>query len=385
MQVNNIQSGYIQQSGQAGNLRFESLSDSGACLSEELRAAFQAIPAGIVFINRLGVVELANKGARKLFQKDIHAMPWREVIRHYFVPQKDDGLEVSLVSGRKVKFSISKIPGIPGQLIHLTDLTETRALQTKVSHMHRLSSLGKMMASLAHQLRTPLSAALLYARNLQSTGLACTRQTRFSEKLITRLKDLEKQINDMLLFAKSGAENIIEKVDLITLCQQLSCDTLEEKTDLQLKINCHSANGNYVILGNSTAISGALNNLLQNAQSVGATSIDIGLSQDDSWLALSVCDNGPGIPVKDREKLFEPFFTTRTQGTGLGLAVVRAVMTSHKGQVTAKNNDAGGATFTLRFPVALLSNKANEHGLKQSDQSELSETTGSVNMAGEFA
>ena len=381
MQVNNIQSGYIQQSGQAGALSFESLTDSGACLSDELRAAFQAIPAGIVFINRMGVVELANKAAKKLFQKDIHAMPWREVIRHYFVPQKDDGLEVSLVSGRKVKFSISKISGIPGQLIHLTDLTETRALQAKVSHMHRLSSLGKMMASLAHQLRTPLSAALLYARNLQSTGLADAKQIRFSEKLVTRLKDLEKQINDMLLFAKSGSEAIIEKVDLIALCRQLARDSVEEKPEQPFKINFEASIGNCVIHGNPTAISGSINNLLQNAQSLGATQIDIRLNQNDSWLELLVSDNGPGISGKEPEKIFEPFYTTRAQGTGLGLAVVRAVMTSHKGQVKVRNNIEGGACFTLRFPVTLLY-KTSESDEIQSRQFE---TTYPVKTTGEFA
>ncbi len=78
--------------------------------------------------------------------------------------------------------------------------------------MQRLSALGKMVASLAHQVRTPLSAAMLYAANLSSEKLNPTARSNFHEKLMSRLQDLESQVNDMLLFARSGDQKIVEEV-----------------------------------------------------------------------------------------------------------------------------------------------------------------------------
>ena len=109
-----------------------------------------------------------------------------------------------------MKLSITPLENEPGQLIVITDLTETRQLQARVSHMQRLSSLGKMVASLAHQIRTPLSAAMLYASNLTRKGLGQEAQTQFANKLTDRLKELESQVNDMLLFAKQTVVGVYD-------------------------------------------------------------------------------------------------------------------------------------------------------------------------------
>lgn len=343
-----------------------------ACLSNEMRTAFHAIPAGILFVNANGIVELANQSAQALFQTNIEGSVWRTVISTYFEPRKDDGLEVSLVNGRKVKFSISKIPNVPGQLIHLTDLTQTRVLQAKVSHMQRLSALGKMMASLAHQIRTPLAAALLYARNLQNDGLNVASRIRFSEKLITRLKDLEQQINDMLLFAKSGDQDIIEQIDLNKLLQRL-VDETNEVQHQRVRLLFEAQEEASVIQGNRTAIWGALNNIVQNAISVGATQIKITLDRQvkKSRVMLSIADNGPGIPTSLLTKIFEPFYTTRAQGTGLGLAVVRSVMNSHKGKVEATNQSTGGALFRLYFPVRVSNELVTADPSNQNEKAQI--------------
>ncbi|MFM9745848.1 histidine kinase dimerization/phospho-acceptor domain-containing protein, partial [Streptomyces brasiliscabiei] len=83
-----------------------------------------------------------------------------------------------------------------------------------VAHMQRLSALGKMVASLAHQVRTPLSAAMLYAANLGSKRLPESSRGDFHTKLMSRLRDLETQVNDMLLFAKSGDQQVVERVSM---------------------------------------------------------------------------------------------------------------------------------------------------------------------------
>ena len=172
--------------------------------ASRLEHLLQVMPAGVIVIDGKGIVRQANEQAKALLGEPLEEEVWRSIITRSFKPRADDGHEVSLVDGRRVKLSITPLENEPGQLIVITDLTETRQLQARVSHMQRLSSLGKMVASLAHQIRTPLSAAMLYASNLTRKGLGQEAQTQFANKLTDRLKELESQVNDMLLFAKSG-------------------------------------------------------------------------------------------------------------------------------------------------------------------------------------
>ena len=182
--------------------------------ASRLEHLLQVMPAGVIVIDGKGIVRQANEQAKALLGEPLEEEVWRCIITRSFKPRADDGHEVSLVDGRRVKLSITPLENEPGQLIVITDLTETRQLQARVSHMQRLSSLGKMVASLAHQIRTPLSAAMLYASNLTRKGLGEEAQTQFSNKLTDRLKELESQVNDMLLFAKSGEEQVVSQISL---------------------------------------------------------------------------------------------------------------------------------------------------------------------------
>ena len=133
---------------------------------------------------------------------------WLEVLTQALRPQNDDGNEISTRTGRRLQ--VTTRPLRAGQLILMTDQTETRLLQDKLAHMERLSSLGRMAASLAHQIRTPLSAAILYAANLGNANLMPTARKRFQEKLMSRLEALEAQVSDILMFARSNDVTVSE-------------------------------------------------------------------------------------------------------------------------------------------------------------------------------
>lgn len=335
-------------------------------LSDDLKSALLAIPAGILFVNPLGIVELVNESAVKIFGENLEGACWRNVIRRHFMPQKNDGLEVSLKNERKVKFSISNLPNKPGQLIHITDLTGTRALQSKISHMEKLSALGKMVASLAHQLRTPLSAAILYAMNLNNPNLRKEMQVPFCSKLVARLRDLDSQINDMLLFAKSGKSGVLDNIDLVSFLRKIAIEATELPGADKYHVSFKSSDGKCPIKGNASALKGALNNLLQNAIESGADNIDIQFRHSDTSFDIQISDNGPGIPEQDRQRIFEPFYTTRSQGTGLGLAVVAGVIKSHKGAISVTESHCGGTEFNIMLP-ACLANESTPFKSKRDD------------------
>ncbi|WP_438864934.1 sensor histidine kinase [Neptunicella sp.] len=324
--------------------------------SDRLAHLLEVMPAGVVVIDGQGNVRQANQVAIDLLGEPLEGQSWRMIIQRSFRPQADDGHEVSLYDGRKVKLSICPLEKEPGQLIVLTDLTETRQLQQRVSHMQRLSSLGNMVASLAHQIRTPLSAAMLYAANIANSRLDQTSRQKFSDKLLSRLHDLEHQVNDMLLFAKSGSEQVVTELSMQSLLAEVEAGGEAMLSQHQASMDVQLPDPDIIILGNRTALAGALQNLIHNSLQIKPQGAHIILSakrdsQDPGHVLLSVKDNGPGIEPQYIEQLFEPFYTTRSQGTGLGLAVVKAVAQSHKGTVSAVSPETGGACFTLKLPI----------------------------------
>ncbi|MFT4940800.1 MAG: two-component system sensor histidine kinase FlrB [Paraglaciecola sp.] len=323
-----------------------------------LEHLLQVLPAGVLVIDGKGKVKQANQLAKELLGEPLEGQEWRLIIKRSFKPRADDGHEVSLLDGRKVKLSTTPLVNEPGQLIVLTDLTETRHLQQRIGHLQKLSSLGKMVASLAHQIRTPLSAAMLYAANLSNNTLSKDARRQFGDKLLSRLRDLESQVNDMLLFAKSGTEQVVTEISMNSLMCEVQSAAEVMLSRQQAKITLTLPEPDMHILGNKTALVGALQNLIHNALEIKPQNAHIGLRasrdlHDPEWLNLCVTDNGPGIPTDKLEKIFEPFYTTRSQGTGLGLAVVKTVAQSHHGKVSVSNLADGGACFTLRLPIML--------------------------------
>lgn len=328
--------------------------------SQRLERLLQVMPAGVIVIDDKGIVRQANKLARQLLGEPLEAEVWRDIISRSFKPRADDGHEVSLRDGRRVKLSITPLIEETGQLIVVTDLTETRQLQARVSHMQRLSSLGKMVASLAHQIRTPLSAALLYAANLAQDKMNPGLTNKFASKLLDRLHELESQVNDMLLFAKSGEQNIVAPISIGDVIQHVesSCASLLAQSNTLVQVTIDKAAQSAVLQANATALQGALANLVQNAvqASESGTTVSIVVTADPNSkeLIISCRDQGKGLPVK-AANLFEPFYTTKTNGTGLGLAVVNQAVRAHKGRIKAGNHEQGGAEFKIWLPVSHFS------------------------------
>lgn len=317
----------------------------------------EMMPTGLVMLDGNGVVVKINKVARSLLEEPILGQLWFTVIARSFKPRADDWHEVSLKDGRRVKLEIASLGDQPGQLIMITDLTETRLLQDKVGQMQRLSSLGRMVSTLAHQIRTPLSAAMLYSANLSNRKLSETARVTFQEKLSSRLRDLEQQINDMLLFSKSGNEQVVSSLPVNELINDAiqAMDALIVKANT--KVNLHLATVEHHILGNKNALSGAIQNLVHNALRAGsATSIEqavinIQVYSNKNSVYISVKDNGPGIKSVDIEKIFEPFYTSSSKGTGLGLAVVKSVVEAHQGEVNYLSQRGEGAHFCIKLPL----------------------------------
>jgi two-component system, sensor histidine kinase FlrB len=329
--------------------------------STQLERIIDAMPTGMIMLDGDGVVVKINKIASKLLDEPILGYPWFDVIRRSFKPRADDWHEVSLNDGRRVKLEISALEDQPGQLIMITDLTETRLLQDKLSQLQRLSSLGQMVSKLAHQIRTPLSAAMLYGANLKNKKLKDQDRDNFQDKLMSRLQDLEQQVNDMLLFAKSGQQQVVEPLSINELVNDSTAglEALIEKA--QAKITFQPCPDDCHILGNKSALTGAIQNLIHNSLEVIKIDAEVRISSycQDDYAYISVKDNGNGISADLADKIFEPFYTSRVQGTGLGLAVVKSVTQAHQGTVHLLSKPNEGAHFCIKLPLLDRESKSN--------------------------
>lgn len=325
-------------------------------LANSLARLLAALPAGVVVLDGDGKVTEHNPAAVELLGEPLADRNWREVAARAFAPHAAGGQTI-LRDGRRVEISASSLGAEPGQILLLKDVTETHALQERLSRHQRLSAMGEMAASLAHQIRTPLASALLYASHLANPQQDSVDYRGYSEKIVARLRHLEKLVDDMLLFAKSGNFD----ADEVTLADLLQ--DLKQALDAQLLVNgCRlevldEARG-ATLRGNHDALLSMLLNLATNAIQACGSGGRLRLhaqritDQDGGEaIKLLLTDNGPGIPRALLERIFEPFFTTRPQGTGLGLAVVQAIARAHQGAVWVESEPGQGSTFGLRFPL----------------------------------
>ncbi len=319
-------------------------------LAHRLQSLLDLLPGGVIVIDGQGVVREANPVARNLLGQPLVGMLWRQVIARNFAPREDDGHEISLKDGRRLAIATRSLSAEPGQLVLLTDLTETRRLQDQLSRHERLSALGRMVASLAHQIRTPLSAALLYASHLTEQVLPVEQQQRFAGRLKERLHELEHQVRDMLVFAR-GDLPLPDRLAPKALFDALRSAAESHVRDMEVRWQCDSHAGE--LLCNRDTLVGTVLNLVENAiQAAGREArLKIHVYARGTTLRLCISDNGPGIDAVTMARLGEPFFTTKTTGTGLGLAVVKAVARAHQGELLLRSRPGRGTCAILVLPL----------------------------------
>jgi len=320
-------------------------------LAERLDSLLSALPAGVVVMDGTGRIAEANPAALELLGEPLSGELWRDVIARAFEPNAGNGVDLQLRSGRLISLSTCPLGSEPGQILMINDVTEGRVLQEKMNQHKRLTAMGEMVASLAHQIRTPLSSATLYLSHLRQP-LEETKRIKFTDKVSASIKHLEKLVSDMLIFARGemGGGEAVPVSELIdALVHNLDAELDNSQTELVLEDDA----GDTLVRCNRDILASAILNLASNAiQAMGrGGTLTVRTTVERQWVDIVVEDTGPGIDAETQARIFEPFYTTRANGTGLGLAVVQAVAKAHQGELWLQSTPGEGSQFGIRLPV----------------------------------
>ena len=326
-------------------------------LAKRLESLFDALPAGVVVLDSAGHITQTNRIAQEMLAIKANNDPfidgnWEKIAADTF---NSDGDELRLKDGRWINLSASQLNNDAEKIILISDVSETHALNEMLNRQQRLSSLGEMIASLAHQIRTPLSSALLNISNSNHPANNEERRLHFTEKAKERLRHLQHMVDDMLIFARGDVSDA-EYVSADTFCQQLKNILTHDYVAQKISFQIGRELGNVTIKANQDVLLSAVQNIVDNAieASSGETkniNIDAQLNHENKF-ELSIKDNGCGMTQQTIGRILEPFFTTRANGTGLGLAVVNATVNRFNGEMHIDSKPGEGSNFILRFPRA---------------------------------
>jgi two-component system nitrogen regulation sensor histidine kinase NtrY len=213
----------------------------------------------------------------------------------------------------------------------------------------RLRAFREVARRVAHEIKNPLTSMRIAVDQLERTdSQSPARTTMALEVLAAETDRLERLAREFADFGRLP-EGPTSEVDLVELLQELGRTAVPEGVTVDVAAN----GGRRAIQGHYEPLRRAFSNLLRNAAEAmgGHGTIDVRVSGEGRGIVITVADHGPGIPSELGGRVFEPYMTTKPDGTGLGLALVRQTVDAHHGTIAAGETPGGGATFTLVFPA----------------------------------
>jgi two-component system, sensor histidine kinase FlrB len=322
-------------------------------LAARLSALITGLPGGVLVLDVGGEIQECNPVARELLGEPLVAQSFTAVLERAAVSIGGAGEHIELRTRRFVNISRRELQS-GGEVVLLTDVTESHLMQVFLTRQQRLLTLGELAAGLAHQIRTPLAAALLYASQMTLPGRLPSDLARCAERTVGSLKQLDKLVNDMLAFAHGGAAR--EVVSVSALLEQVA-QWLRPALRRGVRLTIRTQAPDLMVRANAPSLVSAVLNLATNALQAASADLDLELLARrgaDGRAQIVVSDDGPGVPAHIRARIFEPFFTTRARGNGIGLAIVKSVVEAHQGSVRLAEDSGGalaGATFIIDLPA----------------------------------
>jgi two-component system sensor histidine kinase PilS (NtrC family) len=357
--------GRLSQAG--GQLR--RASESAARLARLNDDIVRCIASGLLTVDADERIQTVNPAGAEILRASVDAL-LGGAIRRFFPAIELNPADASTraeLEGRRadgqafpVGYSASPLVDVGGHrmgtLLSFQDLTEIKRLRELAAREERLASLGRLSTGLAHEIRNPLSSisgSVELVRESTALDEEDAHLLRIVSEEVERLNDL---VTTMLSFARPGALRMA-KTDLVALVADVAIRARASAAARE-GVAIEVETGAPVVADvDADQLRQVVWNLLKNALQASPTGTRVTLrvlSSSGREAVIEVRDQGPGLGDSSAEHVFDAFFTTRTQGVGLGLALVRQIVDRHDGTVTASNLPGGGAAFTVTLPLAAI-------------------------------
>jgi signal transduction histidine kinase len=297
-------------------------------------AAVVIVFGGVVVI---AAVRLAGHLSRQLSRPIDELVGWTRLIRRHMP------LPAGLPSRGAPEFEALR--QALRELATALDAARERELEAE-----RLRAFREVARRVAHEIKNPLTAMRIAVDQLRRSGGPADARIAVAVDVMAseteRLERLAKEFSDFGRLPE-GPKSEVDLVDLLM-------DLGKSAVPAEVEVSVHANGGSARLLGYYEPLRRAFANLLRNAAEAmgGRGSIDVDVSRDGAGLVVTIADHGPGIPEELRQRVFEPYFTTKQDGTGLGLALVRQTIEAHSGTISVADTPGGGATFSVVLSAA---------------------------------
>jgi signal transduction histidine kinase len=337
-------------------------------------AVTRNMPAGLLLVNSAGLVTSANPAAEAaLGVKSLAYRRYSEVLgagsrltelvagclEHGRTFRRE---EVEYLTPahelRQLGVTISPIQNnaneITGAICLLSDLTELAALQKQIHMKENLAALGELSAGIAHEFKNALATISGYAQMIRSEAQPGTELREHGELILRQTRSLTHVVTEFLKFARP-LELADEQVSLRPMIDRIVAEIAEVVPGVPFVTTGEFGE----VSGDDALLRQAILNLARNAAEAAAGNPaggrviiqgELDVSGPLQGQRISITDNGSGIPPEALTKIFMPFYTTKANGTGLGLAVVQKIVVQHGGSIEARNQPLGGAEFIVWLP-----------------------------------
>lgn len=346
--------------------------DASERLSSEI---ISSLTAGLMVVGLKGEVRIINPAGRRLLSLPEDAAPddFRELIGE---PALSQVIDECLSSGVPVvrrtvqmpdrgqgplRFGVTVSPlfddgsKLHGAVCLFTDLTAVQQLEEQLRLKESLATVGELTAGIAHEFRNGLATIHGYGKLLDPDELPEAYRP-YVQGIRAETDSLGQIVTNFLNFARP-AQLTLSDVDLRSVCERVAEEVRPEARSLGGDVTVRGSFGR--LQGDEVLLRQAFSNLLRNAveacsQRSVAPNVVVAAESDleRGVSTITVDDNGPGIEPSARERVFQPFFTSKRGGTGLGLALVQKIIVFHNGRISAGSSELGGASLRVTLPVS---------------------------------
>jgi len=355
-----------------------------AVVQNYLSRILQSLPCGVLVLDERGKITMCNPVASQILRLPSGKPGRRRALgRRHQTPElqeyltasaaaRDEGKEVEVPFGsspRKKALAISVTPltGSAGRRIGslhiIRDVTEMKALQERNKRGERLAAMGEMAVELAHEIRNPLGSIELFASLLEQELPRSSDTGRWAENIRIGSRSLNNIVSNMLQFANPLAPEF-QPVNLHELVDEVLgfTDPILRQRDVRAERELTAVRTE--VTGDRELLKQMLLNLVLNALQAMPAEGRLRLATRDAdslpgdvpfrGIVLQVEDSGLGIPAENLERVFDPFFTTNKNGTGLGLSVVHQIVDQHSGVIAVRSTVNVGTTFAVFLPAVRI-------------------------------